>query len=304
MLGNCWFLAAASSLAEQPQRMEKVFLNNKADLNDAGIYGVNLYSLGVPHTVIVDDYVPHFEWNGKTMSPFSKISRDNAMWMQILEKAFAKYHGNYAHIDAGNPPTAVRIINGSPNIKIANIGREDPNKLWAKLMKHDAAGDIMNAGTWGNDDSHTDANGLMQGHAFTLLGVTQLDDGTRIVKLRNPHGTDHYKGPWSDDDPRWNNPSVAAQAGFRKNKNDGIIHMDLATFMQGFKFMDIGVDINDWHLNYMMEHDADRWYPGTSKYCGKTCAKQQVKFTSDVAQTVHITAHTWHKRNAPAACDW
>ena len=130
LLGNCWFLAAASSLAEKPQRMEKVFLNNSADLNDAGIYGVNLWALGVPHTVIIDDYVPHFEWNGETMSPFSKVSRDNGMWMQILEKAFAKFHGNYAHIDAGNPPRAVNYINGSPSFKINSLHAQDPNKLW------------------------------------------------------------------------------------------------------------------------------------------------------------------------------
>lgn len=68
--------------------------------------------------------------------------------------------------------------------------------------------------------------------------------------------------------------------------------------------MDIGIDTEHWHHNYMMEHDATQWYPGTSKWCGKTCAKQTVKFTSDVAQTVHITTHTWHKRNAPASCDW
>ncbi len=303
MLGNCWFLAAASAIAEKPQRMEKVFLNNTAGLNKAGIYGVNLWSLGVPHTVIVDDYMPHFEWNGETMSPFSKIARDNGMWIQILEKAFAKYHGNYSHIDAGNPPTAVRIINGSPSTK-TYLSRTSADKLWQMIMKHDAAGDIMTAGTYGNDDSHKDANGLMQGHAFTLLGAVQLDDGTKLVKIRNPHGVDYYKGPWSDNDPRWSNPSVAKQAGYRKNLNDGITFMDLATFMQGFKFMDVGIDVSKWHHNYMMEHDANQWYPGTSKYCGKTCAKQQVKFTSDVAQTIYITAHTWHKRNAPASCNW
>lgn len=55
-LGNCWFMAAASALAEKPKRLEKIFLNDHLDRN--GIYAVNVYTLGVPHTVIVDDYVP------------------------------------------------------------------------------------------------------------------------------------------------------------------------------------------------------------------------------------------------------
>ncbi len=55
-LGNCWFMAAASALAEKPKRLETIFLNQ--ELNQNGIYAVNVYTLGVPHTVIVDDFVP------------------------------------------------------------------------------------------------------------------------------------------------------------------------------------------------------------------------------------------------------
>ena len=55
-LGNCWFLVAASALAEKPKRLEKIFLNHEMSQN--GIYGVNLFTLGVKHTVIVDDFLP------------------------------------------------------------------------------------------------------------------------------------------------------------------------------------------------------------------------------------------------------
>jgi len=57
-LKNSWFLAAASGVAEVPGRMEKVFVNKVNPLNSQGIYGVNFYTLGMPHTVIVDDYLP------------------------------------------------------------------------------------------------------------------------------------------------------------------------------------------------------------------------------------------------------
>ena len=68
-----------------------MFLNEQQELNDAGIYAVNLFTLGAPHTVVVDEWVPIK--HGNTM--FSKVAHDGAMWMPILEKAFAKYHGNY-----------------------------------------------------------------------------------------------------------------------------------------------------------------------------------------------------------------
>ena len=57
-IGNCWFLAAAAALAEVPGRLESIFLNNEDELKTNGIYGVNFYTLGMPHTVIVDDYLP------------------------------------------------------------------------------------------------------------------------------------------------------------------------------------------------------------------------------------------------------
>lgn len=111
-IGNCWFLAAASALAEYPGRMEKVFLNHDTALNSQGIYAVNLYTLGVPHTVVIDDYLP-LTSQGNTL--FAHPGKDNSLWVAILEKAFAKYYGNYYHIEGGFPEVAVRTINGGPH---------------------------------------------------------------------------------------------------------------------------------------------------------------------------------------------
>ena len=51
-------MSAAANVAEKKGRIEKVFLNTHAALNENGIYAVQLWSLGVPHTVIVDDFLP------------------------------------------------------------------------------------------------------------------------------------------------------------------------------------------------------------------------------------------------------
>ena len=51
-------MAAASALAEKTRRLERIFLNVNGETNRNGIYAMNLYTLGVPHTVIVDDWLP------------------------------------------------------------------------------------------------------------------------------------------------------------------------------------------------------------------------------------------------------
>ena len=45
--------------------------------------------------------------------------------------------------------------------------------------------------------------GLVHEHAYTLLGVVELSNGVRLVKLRNPWGNELYTGPWFDGDPQW-----------------------------------------------------------------------------------------------------
>ena len=109
-----------------------MFLNESATTNEAGIYAVNLYALGVPHTVVVDDWLPIK--HDQTM--FSKISNDGALWMAILEKAFAKYHGNYSHIEGGWPFHAIKNLYGAPGgyLHHPNLTVDE---LWETLSEHD-----------------------------------------------------------------------------------------------------------------------------------------------------------------------
>ncbi len=138
-----------------------------------------------------------------------------------------------------------------------------------------------------------------------MIGVVQLEDGaqTKIVKIRNPHGADSYAGPWSDNDSRWEQGNNAEVADFRKNRDDGIIHMDLDTFMSSFSDAAISFDTKNMHRTHFMQLDEYSYMPGTTSYCGAKCHKQKLTFTSDVDQEVFISANTWPGRDQPKACD-
>lgn len=56
MLGDCWALGAASSLAENPERIKAIFDNQ--DLSNEGIYRLNLFYRGKPIKITVDDRLP------------------------------------------------------------------------------------------------------------------------------------------------------------------------------------------------------------------------------------------------------
>ena len=56
MLGNCYFLAVLSSLAEFEDRVKAMFITK--EVNAAGIYMVRFFINGNETPVIVDDYLP------------------------------------------------------------------------------------------------------------------------------------------------------------------------------------------------------------------------------------------------------
>ena len=59
-IGNCWFLSALSAIAEKPHRVENMFLNSGNAISTKGLYGINMHALGLPHTVLVDDFLPGY----------------------------------------------------------------------------------------------------------------------------------------------------------------------------------------------------------------------------------------------------
>ena len=106
MIGNCWFIAAMSSLAEEPGRLEAVFQHeDRYEINGIsinGIYAFNFWALMFPITITIDDRLPNkIDNTGKMM--FAKTGRDMSVWAPLIEKAFAKFHGTYEPLWAGNP---------------------------------------------------------------------------------------------------------------------------------------------------------------------------------------------------------
>jgi hypothetical protein len=42
---------------------------------------------------------------------------------------------------------------------------------------------------------------LITGHAYSIIGVATYN-GTNLVKIRNPWGSEGWAGPWSDSDTK------------------------------------------------------------------------------------------------------
>ena len=180
-LGNCWFLAAISAIAEKPGRMEKVFLQKENYLNQAGIYGFNFFTLGVPHTVVIDDYLPvETDSRGKKGTVFTSIGDDSSLWGPLIEKAFAKYWGNYGHIVGGASQMAVRTMLGGVHMSHDHASMTI-DQIWEILHENAQTDTILTAGSNGESDEHKNTSGLVEGHAYTILKTVILSNKAKLV---------------------------------------------------------------------------------------------------------------------------
>ena len=290
-LGDCWLLSAISALAEVPHRIDDVFVND--EISDKGIYAMNMYTLGVPHTVIVDDYLPLND--GEVV--LGGYGKDGSIWGSILEKGYAKRYGNYEHLDGGWMPAAVSVLNGSPWSEYLH-GETDKNAIWEILQTADDVDNIITTGT-ANSDADSGPMNIVPGHAYTVLSTVVLSTSrgdVKLVKIRNPWGSEEYTGPWSDSSSLWTDAHKATvEAATNTNAhtptswgNNGIFYMDLDSYMATMTDTAVNKHTTGWHLDYFLMFND----PSNVR------TKHTLTVTnSGPAQTVHVGTHIWQDRS-------
>lgn len=110
VLGNEWFLSAIAVLAERPALIERLFITK--EVNEMGIYRVRLCKNGEWVTVTVDDYFPCYPEG----EPIFAKCHGNELWVMLLEKAYAKLHGNYYLLRGGFVNEALIDLTGCPSV--------------------------------------------------------------------------------------------------------------------------------------------------------------------------------------------
>ncbi|CAE7691311.1 Capn15, partial [Symbiodinium pilosum] len=115
-VGDCWLMSALSALAEYPQRIKYLFPNTR-QLTEDGKYEVRLYSLekGDWEEIVVDEFIP---CNIKGAAPTPTFSKplSEEIWVQLIEKACAKFCGSYGALSGGNAGWAFQALTGEVHL--------------------------------------------------------------------------------------------------------------------------------------------------------------------------------------------
>ena len=194
-LDDNWLLASAAALAEKPEWIKDVFLNDA--YSKEGIFEFSFYVKGEPVKLVIDDLLPV----GPTGTPVNaKAGSDGAQWLALLEKAFAKLYINYSNLVGGLPAEALRTMTGMP-VAMYNTANQTDTKLFKSIQEAEQKGYVMLA------TCENSVHNLVAGHSYTILAAEELksDKGkvAYLIKMRNPWSTDTYEGPWSLDDETW-----------------------------------------------------------------------------------------------------
>jgi hypothetical protein len=193
-LGDCYFLAVCSSMAEDPTDVMERF--SIKTVNAAGIYLVDMYINGVETPIIVDDWLPT-----KYGRPAFASSGEDELWVCLLEKAWAKLHGCYMATEGGLPTMASAHLCGVPSYDVEHSEISgDIDGFWTRLSRADKHSFTIMSATHGQGEN-VDASGIISGHAYSLISIHELetDEGpVRLCKLRNPWGSGEWLGDWSD----------------------------------------------------------------------------------------------------------
>jgi len=280
-LGDCWFLSAIACLATNQKLLERILVrHDKAK----GFFVVQFYRNGIWKEVAIDDYFPvkrlgygvgfggYFgagdgdDDASNYRHVFAHSQNRNEVWVQVVEKAYAKLHGSYGSLDGGVVTDGLVDMTGGTADTINLAKAEEDGSLydgrtWKALLALHDQGHLIGAGSHSGSDSETSDAGIVQGHAYSVLRVVEVD-GLQLLKLRNPWGEGgEWNGKFSDRDRDSWTQRLKAKLDYR-DADDGEFWIQWTDFVGQFASIYICRVLDE--ANWTRAQEFGNWVRGVS----------------------------------------
>ncbi|KAL8995630.1 MAG: hypothetical protein Q9169_004673 [Polycauliona sp. 2 TL-2023] len=222
---SVWWQAGIASAFNIPALIERlcVFQDERG-----GIYGFLFYRDGEWLPVIIDDNL-YLTWSfiqtpikwreskGKISQPrlagsnslyFGACTDQNETWFPLIEKAYAKAHGDYSALDWGNPGEALEDLMGGVSTQFHLRDIIDRDLFWTQQLKDANNRFLFTVRTKPYadfDDRGWEHNDTIVAPSGTPIIRTYEGYGLRLVLLRSLEtleGSD-WKGAWSNASEEW-----------------------------------------------------------------------------------------------------
>ncbi|KAL8838553.1 MAG: hypothetical protein Q9170_002095 [Blastenia crenularia] len=208
--GDCWLMSALCALSNSKGMLSRVCV---ARDEKAGVYGFVFHRDGEWKHSIVDDKLyltqenfhesiqQRQDWDrinmvdaeeeyrkvmqtGSKALYFAQCKDQNATWLPLLEKAYAKAHGDYGSIDGGWNGEALEELTGGVTSELFTSDILDKDRFWTgELMKVNQSF-LFGLAQMGG--MHEEERGIYRGHAYSIMETKELDN-FRLLKIRLNH---------------------------------------------------------------------------------------------------------------------
>ncbi|PVF93387.1 cysteine proteinase [Serendipita vermifera] len=257
--GNGYFMAALGVVATIPGLIEKICV---ARDEEVGVYGFIFFRDGLWQEVIIDDqlFVSAVPWGdldlaaqarykrdpniydsiarrGSKVLYFAKSLNENETWVPLIEKAFAKFYGNFAYINGGITGEAVEDLTGGTSTMFMLKDYLNKTRLWEELAQKKSR-DKLYAVSFLQTSKEKETQGLRAKLTYSVLRAAEYN-GKKFVVIRNPWGNTEWKGAWSDGSKEWTKEWLPALDILEHTfGEDGQFVMEFSDFLKQWRYLD------------------------------------------------------------------
>jgi len=304
-IGNCYAIASAAAVAEEPDRIRDIFLTQKT--NKAGILALTFYIRGKPWVITIDDELLfHYPGHGAHLI-FSQPSKNGEMWGPLLEKAWSKVRGNFLNSEGGMNVNTLRSFTSAPVFSYSQVNNDSLKDLFNKMREADEKKYIMTASSHGSNDSMYNGCGVAMGHAYSVLQTFQMTkaDGEVIdmMIVRNPWGKTGYSWKWHQGDPNWTQDLISQVPFGIDPTNEDMSTRHGIFFMPMEGMLPQNGCLSDIQIGHARENEgfSDNWYDKID-----TEGQETQNYTFTLPQTLdeglYITIESYYYNMIPYQC--
>ncbi|XP_074887641.1 calpain-10 isoform X4 [Buteo buteo] len=255
ILGDCWFLCACVALQKSKYLLNKVIPPGQPSWTDEsyqGCFTCRVWQFGHWVEVTIDDRLPCL--GGKLC--FSQCQTEDLFWLPLLEKAYAKVHGSYEQLWAGQVADALVDLTGGiaerwtlkgpeRNMEKEKTGMVLEKAVFRRLMNLKEQCVISCSVL----SSRQGASELGEFHAFIVIDMLNLSEvsGKEIflLRIRNPWGRRCWRGPWCEGGQGWSQLDPVVASELLSQIQEGEFWVDEEEFFREFDEVTMGFPVNE-----------------------------------------------------------
>ncbi|XP_008136684.2 calpain-10 isoform X6 [Eptesicus fuscus] len=255
LLGDCWFLCACAALQKSRHLLDQVFLPGQPSWLDQtyrGSFTCRVWQFGRWVEVTIDDRLPCLA--GRLC--FSRCQREDVFWLPLLEKVYAKVHGSYEHLWAGQVADALVDLTGglaerwnlknlaSSSSQQDGSGSSELKTCWQLLSLKERC--LISCSVF---SPRAGARELGEFHAFIVSDLRELrgqaGQSILLLRIQNPWGRRCWQGPWREGGEGWTQVDPVDSAELLSQLQEGEFWVEEEEFLREFDEVTIGYPVTE-----------------------------------------------------------